>query len=477
MKKIIFLFVLVAAAGAVVWAQQVSLDDVNSASDFLIDWNFNAVQTESVESRFSVQRFTSDVDDFIDTRLYNPAIGAFVFVGGHPTDVTPTVSFGFGKTIGSAYLGIYYGGSLVTGGGDKIENNDIITTTSNADWNNNLAILLGIAGMGFRLDLITGKGMAGDTFRREDYDGVLTGKETNGETSVALGWGAMFGDHNLAPWLRVGYKFPKTVTTSNSSNNTTAPTYRMTDTDKSLLGLQAGALFGLSDTDSLVVEVNYTMQFAREYKGDTKYLMGTVGIPDGPDPYEEGGSWGANLSAYYQRDIAFGKIPGLTLRIKPRLEADFVSVSQSSTKTGAPELPTANWLTLGAGFDVGAEYRYEKIGLYTGFCLDIIEWTNLSRSGGDDANKKNDSRWVISSLVWKDPILEGTMSSPVLKFGVTFTPIKGLVIGAGLDAAMGKLFDLNLSNLQISNVDNINANEKTNGMFSSSFQVTVSYQF
>ena len=124
MKKFILLLAIFLMLSGVAWAQ---LPGINDAGQYFKTWNFNAVQTESVPSRFSVQRFTSDMDDYIDTRFFDPNIGTFMFVGGHANNSTPVVTFGFGRTIGSTYLGLYYAGSLVSGQGDKEEiNNGVI---------------------------------------------------------------------------------------------------------------------------------------------------------------------------------------------------------------------------------------------------------------------------------------------------------------------------------------------------------------
>jgi len=481
MKKVVFLLALVLAAGTAVWA--IDTNDISSASDYFAEWSFNAVQTMSVDSRFSVDMFTADMDNYIDTRFFNPAIGTFVFVGGHKNDavVPPGVSFGYGQTIGKTYLGIYYGGWLGGGDSKKIENDlddDKIAVTSTGNWNNSVAMLFGIAGMGFRLDFITQ-----DSLAKTTYDGKLTEETTNGKTGIALGWStSLFDSYGLTPWVRVGYKFPRIATTSNG-DSTTAPDYKMTALTESLFGAQAGALYKLTDTDSFVAELNYTLQFPDKYEGDTKYGYSTDpwNLSDGPDPYEMDGGWILGLDAYYQKEIGFGKIPGFTLKLRPRLSADFFRRSQSTTnKLDTAELPTVNWLYLVAGLNVAAEYRYKKIGLYTGFSLDIIDWQTISFSGGDDANKTEDSTWKLSGIGWRDHHNDfQPFSAPVLKFGLTFTPIEGLVIGAGLDAAFDQIFKLNLRTMEISSsgTNYSVTNDRIDGLFSTSFLITVSYKF
>ena len=480
MNRFLLMLVLILAASGAVWAQI----GINDAPDKLIDWNFNAVQTESNESRFSVQRFTSDMDTYIDPALYDPEIGTFIFVGGHPNDVTPTFTLGFGKTIGNSYLGVYYGGSLFTGVGrneEKSPINDNITKNSSFSWNSNLALLYGIANMGFRLDLILK-----DAFKKTNFkDSLVWDEPTTGATSIALGWGADFG--LLKPWARIGYKLPITETKTNGSD-TNAPTQRMIRSEDAQVGLLAGAWYGLNDTDSLLAELNFTLQFPREYKGDTKQLMADPDIPSsvGPDPFKDGGGWAADLSASYEKSIELGNetVGITTLRFAPRVGVNFTSWAEEYVISTVPypQLPRANWFTIGTGIDVGAEYRFQKIALYTGFCLDIIEFKTLNLSGG---TKPTDpagyewvhSQWQISGLVWKNPLYGGTMQNPVLKFALAFTPIENLIIGAGIDFSPLEVFDLNLRNMQVSNVKTSPFVGHDGNFGVSDFQVTVSYKF
>jgi hypothetical protein len=114
---------------------------------------------------------------------------------------------GFGKTLANnMYLAAYYGGSIVNAFGQTTKNATDpkkYDTYAYSIWRHNLAILFGITGMGFRLDLIADNAASDrkTVADRRDITHVLE----NG-ASLALGWGASFG--KWSPYAKLGFKFP-----------------------------------------------------------------------------------------------------------------------------------------------------------------------------------------------------------------------------------------------------------------------------
>ncbi|MCL2410899.1 MAG: hypothetical protein FWC97_04575 [Treponema sp.] len=465
MKRIVFALAIALMVSGVVWGQ--GLPGLNDFDNYF-NWNFNAVQTESIESRFTAQVFNADMDLFVDPTFYNPDIGTFVFLGGFQNDnPNSTISFGFGRTLGdnilgASYIGVYYAGSFFNVDSRNTEISDGVRTVTSISWNNYLAVLFGIAGMGFRLDLIMN-----DIFGRTTFDGTVTASEARtGDTSIALGWGQPFG--NFSPWARIGYKFPRTVTTTNRPLHDGVPTLRMVDSREAMLGFQFGALYTLTDVDFLVAEANLMIQFPDEVSGDAALI--------GSEPHRSGGGWTTNLYVHYERQL---EIRRMTFGIKPRLSLDYYTWSLNNTLEGSPEHPRPHWLRANLGLDVGARYRFDKLALYTGFSLDLFDFRSLLFSGGDDANRTDASHWSIRGISWIDYFTGAATANPFFRFGLTFTPVEGLVIGAGLEALLGQLFIFNLRNMEFSSLPNINAGDRTNDIFhpNARFQVTVSYTF
>ena len=378
----------------------------------------NAVITESTESRFSGGSFTSDVDDYIDPAYFNPEIGNFLFLGGTggvAADVqTPTpyaISVGYGKTLGAAYLGLYYAGSLVNASGSTTEGTDPVkdATVSTAEWTNSLAVLFGIAGMGFRLDLV----VPGTTVDQETVDGKLSKETTANAPAVALSWGAALGEIPL--WAKVGFQFPNTTIETDADPNKAA-SKTATTSEGAGLGVTVGADIATGETTSILAEIYFGTIFATSYSGDTKDVL-----TGGPDPYTEGGSLGVGLSASFSKTLTFGEA---TVIIAPNLDLSFISESNNSTAKNAPKLPSSDWFTLSPGLDVGAEYKHDKVGIYTYFGLSFFEWKTLAFTGGDKDNQTKDSEWEFNGITW--------LTTGSLAFGVTFEPVEGLVFGTGV---------------------------------------------
>ena len=524
MKKIVIMLAVALIVSGAVWAQSIS-DAPDYGSVFPSLW---VVPTESTEKRYSAGTFDSDVDNYLDPTAFDGQIGTFMFLGGFPgqngnigaTDPltnfntggsstfgswedndndpdTPdvwvpnfdpptkdTVSVGFAKSFGEkSYLGIYYGGTLVNAYGSQVTGNDANikkTAESTAVWRNNLALLFGIGSTGFTLDLT----MDNTESVTSKIDGKVVSQTVGNAPTVALGWGTNIND-KLTPWVKVGFRFPDTVVTTNgasggmianpdydaakaaAANDPTDPNYDATydpDTPEEILvpqkapdkkatvskgaafGLNAGVWYGLNDTSSVLADLSVAVVLPDSYKGDTKDLLGTPGYVDatdpanpvdvpavpGPDPYTKGGALGIDLYLKYTKALVFGE--NVTVKLKPNLGATFVSMSTKDSRISDKQ-PSYNWFTLGAGIDIGAEYRYDKIALYSGLGLRCFEWNTFGISGGND-KKNRPSEWTFEGLNW-DSSRFGPNGS--LGFGLTFTPIEGLVFGTGLN--IGALFN------------------------------------
>jgi len=179
---------------------------------------------------------------------------------------------------------------------------------------------------------------------------------------------------------------------------------------------------GLQNDQSIYAELQFGANFADSYKGDEDGLklpeLGATPDKDGNyKNYTEGGGIDLNLYAHYQKKLTFGE--ETTVKIKPKVGLGIASESHENSLFDAKH-PSDDVFSASLGLDIGAEYKHGKIGLYTNVGLDFFNWTVTSYPGGKDPNKN--SEWSFSGLAW---------SSSALQFGLTFTPIDGLVFGAG----------------------------------------------
>jgi hypothetical protein len=437
MKKICVMLAIALIVSGSVWGQE-----------------FDAVQTKSVEKQYSAGLFDSDVDNFIDPSFFDGQIGNFVFLGGfhngyegtafnnygpfgtyQDTDNDPdtpevlvydrstlakqrdTISVGYAKTLGTdKYLALYYGGSFVNGYGRKVtdpnpdDNIDVLDRTyADGVWRNKLAVLFGLNNMGFRFDLI----MNNTDEHVETIDGKVSAQTIQDAPAVALSWGLNTG--KLAPWVKLGFKFPDTVVTTNQ-NADGAVDKTMTRSTEAYFLFNAGAWLELDETSSVSADLMFGGELADSVKGD-KDLIGT-------DPYTQGGRFDITLDVDYTKAVTFGD--NTTVKLKPYLGVEFYSQSNDNSLAD-DKVPTDDEFSLWAGIDIGGEYRFDKIALYTGFGLRFFRWDHWGHSGGK--TKNGDTNWEFRGIAW-DPDAFGNTNGN-LRFGLTFTPIEGLVFGAG----------------------------------------------
>jgi len=477
-KKIMVMLAVVLIASGSAWAQV----DEPTTDPFLTLW---AAPTVSTEKRYSAGTFGSDVDDFIDPTAFNGEIGNFMFVGGFPSDGTlsgtdtltgfpntgvtlkDTVSLGYGKTLGEGgkYLGIYYGGSLVNASGSNIaedpdDSDTLKSATREAVWRNKLAVLFGIGKMGITFDLVM------DNTTESGYkseDGKKLASTVTNAPTIALGWGTNIND-KITPWVKLGFKFPDTDFVSSDDSKEYKKATRSYDTK---LGMDAGAWIGLNDTSSMLFNLIVGGQFPASYKGDKEVIGSLPGIidPGQEDPYTEGGAFGMELIANYTKQINLGDVK---LKIKPNLDLVVVSESNNTTIKDAKKQPSDDYFQLKTGLDIGAEYVYDKIALYSGLGLTIFDWQVSGHNGGEkDQKGQVETKWEFSGLAW-----DATRFLPAggLGFGLTFTPIEGLVFGTGLN--IGAIFNPVL--MQLTTGTNPNG---WNLWSNTVLNITVSYKF
>ncbi|MCL2879111.1 MAG: hypothetical protein FWF29_02590 [Treponema sp.] len=477
MKKIALILVILIIASGAVWAQ----------ADM---WKqFNSVQTVSTESRHTAGRWTSDVDNFIDPSLYNPEIGTFAFVGGYPggmgagttTLLTPNangnaISFGVGKTLGKNYLAAYYGGSLVdAAGGAKVQgaNPNKDTTNSNVTWNNNLAVLFGTAGMGFRFDLI-----ANNSSSRNTIDGGTSYRNTTGPT-VALRWGSQTMG-NIMPWLTIGFKFPDQKIFT-AQDPTKKPDKKITVNQNAILNLEADSRYTVNDTVTLLGKLTFNGFFGKSYAGDTNNatILNNLAINLAADgdasqlvannskPWTEGGAWNIDLYAHLQKVLKFGEYT--SIKVRPYMTVDFASVSNDTTvNNNKTKYPYDNTFNLGTGLDVAGQYQFQKIALYTALGLKFFNWTVDGHSGGKTEDKSSD--WTFTGITWNP---DRFTAAGLLGFGLTFTPIDNLILGTGIQfAGIG----FNPQTMQVTTGALSNYTGALNP-FTGTFDITISYKF
>ena len=480
MKKIGVMLAIVLIACGSVWAQ--------------VDFpDFNAVQTKSVEKQYSAGLFDSDVDNYIDPTFFDGQIGTFMFAGGFhngysiptfnvyqypdPPAPTPlgtlpisdTISVGFAKTLGTdKYLALYYGGSFVNAWGskemgDKDDSSrpDYDDAERDAVWRNKLAVLFGLGNMGFRFDLI----MDNTTDHTERTAGKVETQSINDAAAIALSWGANFND-KIFPWVKFGFQFPDTeVRTSLDADGKVDK--KATRSEGAIFLFNAGASIDLNETSSFSADLNVGGLFPTSYKGDKDVVGSLPGYVD-DDPskdngaYTTGGAFGIGLDADYTKVLTFGE--NTTVKFSPNLGLAFGSASNNDSRAD-DKVPSNTVFVLGAGIDIGGEYRYDKIALYTGLGLRFFEWTHYGYLGGKTKNKDTD--WEFRGLAW-DPDAFGNTSGN-LRFGLTFTPIEGLVFGAGVTVPV--------FNPVLMNVGAANATGYGTFWTSGVASVTVSYKF
>jgi len=390
----------------------------------------------SVEARNSAGLFRSNVDHFIDPRWHNPeAEGNFMFVGGD-FNSSPAINFGFSTTVGGMYLAFFYGGHFVYGAGFREIDAGLDETDERvraADWRNNLAVLLGIAGMGIRLDVVVDTGSRAESSR----DGN-TGDDTVTRTrsadavdgrgsSIALTWGANLGQ--IAPWVRVGYRFA--LERERTAEDNDDSDYMVT-TSGGAIEVAGGARFIMSETTAVGGDIWFAGHFADRRRGS----YGGYAFDDRGGAGGDGsGGIGFGLGAYVLHRVDAGPA---ALAFRPTLDFGLSTRSGNwSTDDGTTSDDGQGlgerWTTLRANFHVGGRVQAtERISLFTGASIRLFDWTTWANTDGDDDGADATlSAWGFHGVNIGD-----------LNLGMTFTATENIVFGLGLNNFARRLFNV-----------------------------------
>jgi hypothetical protein len=442
MRKLFLILVVFLTASTVLMAQATPPD---------YHYEFNSVYDAgamSIEAATTNYLFDSDIDNYIDPAFYDAGIGSFLFTGaGVDTGDTGAeeyaLSFGYGKTMAeNAYLGLFYAGTVVDDGTEGFTGDNPTTGYyGNTIWKNNIALLLGLAGMGFRLDII----MDDFTLATADTGGVATRTYTNAP-SLSLFWGTALSE-TFYPYARVGFKLPA-VTTYNDKNNKRSAT---NTTESAIFGLLAGFWAGLTDTTSVIAEASVEGIFGTGWSKDSVWAGGSA------DGYSQGGQLGISLYGSWTKDVAIGQYA--MLKISPNASLAFESehYNRSDRTTKAASAEAFSFLP---ALDFALAYNYDKIGLYTGFTITCFELIANWFTGGDTKNPN--SGWVVDGITW---------IGAQLQFGMTFAPVEGLSIGAKLGFAPFNVARVYFNPLYFPTYGGAANNGNVNG------QLTISYKY
>ena len=475
-KRIVLLAAIATMVSGMVWAQ---VDEPIRDAGFEGIRNLGASTRGSMEARYSAGRFSTPVDTFINPRFFNPDIGTFVFVGGNlgigadSMSLTgDTVHVGFARNFGAFYLGVYYGGNLVEAGGwrrREFEPEDLRDThrSSWAYWENNLAVLLGVAGMGFRLDFVAGHNSGRDTWSGSmdlpdpefmfvdpdrEYVHSWEGRyvNMNGPRRVALTWGTRLLDGAVSPWVRVGYAFSDVELRYNEISNRfgSASIERRLDVGNAF-EITGGARFRTGDNSVAGASLHFT-NTAGSRERYTFTASGTLPGPAGdrpsiqaPDDFENryGGMTGFGLNTYFQTSHNLGVV---AFGIRPTLDAGMTLVSNSwyGDTIDWHELGD-RYFTLRSSVDLGIRLRRSeesRLTFFAGTTVQLFNWNTWAPTGdNDELSEARYSSWSFFGIGAGIPAAFGVLGGN-LAFGMTVTPVEYVVIGLGLNSIVNELF-------------------------------------
>ncbi|MCL2381851.1 MAG: hypothetical protein FWC64_09725 [Treponema sp.] len=478
MKKIVLLCAVAVLAGGMAWAQVppaltppgtpggagttppwstpnwgAALPLPNAGTGLQGRTNLGALGALSIEGNHSAGRFSSDADDFIDVRFHNPQLHNFFFLGTNfgsagPGGVEPsrTVHFGLSRVVGDMYLAFYYGGTFVDAVGQRNRENPQTPDPADrfdarartANWNNRFAVLLGVADMGFRLDV----GMSMNTWQVREEGSNYEDRErwrTNAPF-LALTWGANMGDvlpwgEELLPWARVAYRLP-----NRSRVGVSAPNYDFDSrwTGNAAIEVSGGARLVLSPATALGTD----LWFSNVFQGRVR-----VSETSESDVANQlgGGRMGFGLGVYYVHNIDFGDV--FELRFRPLMNFGYTRVNRDQNiNNNTIEIIGDRWTSLHTGVEVGASLQIsERISLFSGTTMRVFDWTTRAETGRD-RNRPGifdaDDNYIPAPNLdshrssWR---VSGILTSGIT-FGMVFTPIENVEIGIGLNPFVNGLF-------------------------------------
>jgi hypothetical protein len=429
MKKIAAVFVAAMVVGGAAWAAPTDPTGGEGRKGIV---NTGVSPTGSIERRSSAGMFSSDIDNFIKPRFYDSKIGTFLYAGANIPSDASRFDFGFAKSIGDLYLGFYYGGGLLDANGKLSPattdpNTPKEVGTDKVNWDSDFALLLGVAGMGIRLDAHVPTNSVYD--RNVGKDGnveVDTTKTTvTYAPSFALAWGTQMGD--LAPWARVGYRFAD-VTVWNDKKSDADKTGKDNYTrtaEKAAFELSGGAEYAMGEgAVGGALNVGITLPKVETLK---KRPSG-----DKDQTNRQGGMLGVGLSAYYSRTFDFDSVK---LGFSPNV--GFALSQRSNSWAGDSGSGVAYgdiWTTLDLGVDMGITWQIsQKAAVFTGATVNAFDWTTAAKTGkvkvGDKEVADKDSAWIINGV---------TINNPTI--GLTYSPVENITVGLVLNDFIFGLF-------------------------------------
>lgn len=379
------------------------------------DFGFDQMPNLSTAARSSAGMFGSVADDLINPRFHNPDVDTLLFLGANPVpSAGGHVNVGFARNFGVLYLGIVYSGAFVdvaTGARDREFHPGNLPDASrqSVTWNNNLAVLFGVAGMGFRLDanmMGTTSGSSRDFTYVDGGGPSFTESRMFNGPRLALTWGADFGF--VAPWARVGYRFADSVVRNFWDDDYA---YEQRLTANMAVGASAGARLNLSEASSLGVALHYGHTFPdwEEYSGT--YPVGDNRFPDSDFSNSRHGGIGFGLGVYFLHMIEAGIAE---IGFSPNLNAGLTQRSNDwSGGTIIWAAPWDRWISVDGGLDVGVRVRLgEMFSFNTGANIRLFDWTYWSQFGGDDMHPARGSAWRVSGVSVGDVGVGVTMTPP-----------------------------------------------------------------
>jgi len=482
MKKIIILAIAVLLVAGTAWAQfppgfappgkpdlpnafDPDHDDYDAPKLGDMFGRFSAVKTESVESRTSFGIFGSMVDDYIGVNSYDADIGTFAFLGGFDGDVISeeevSFSLGVAKTMNFGYMAFYYGGRVVDARGTKSTNfqeegdpdgtKDTVTKRSTAQWENSLAVLLGTSNIGaFRLDFIFDLESDRRTIEGTpvaELKDSFQGYPAN-NVSIAATWGGIdfFG---FDPYITLGFKVPGGYSMERAhdvagSIKTSELKYRQ----NGAIGLQTGVFHGAT---GLFGDIAFLYGLGTKYE----HINNST---DTQVTTEVKGSSAIDFAlrvGYFNNSFDVGKF---SFGVCPLVAAGFGSQSRNTTTSISPKpdpapvdqsMASDRWFEVSGDIDLGMRFKInEKFALYTGTSLSLFDYASVREKGGEkksgnqDETRADEKSWTFRGISWDDT------DGGNLRFGLTFTPVQGFVIGAGIDTS--SYFRANLADMETS---------------------------
>ena len=446
MKKLLLIFTVAVLAGGIAWAQ---IPPPLEENGFYGRLGLDVVPLLSTQATSTGRIFRSTGEAFINPRFHDPEMeGTFMFWGGdlrlsgNPDDASYRADFGFARNFGAFYMGFYFGGGFVDAGGTR-------TTTTGPDvdirhrttiWDANLAVLIGIANMGFRLDLgIVNEEGSDNT--RDSTDSPTTDtviRDRASAPSVALTWGARMGD--LAPWARIGFRAANSYR-SDITNLGADPVYTTETINTSNGGFEiaAGAEFGLGESSVLGGDIWFGTT-SRTRERFTTTASGAEGRARERDDRLPGSPTGFGLGFYYERIIdfdsaAFGFRPNMNLGVTGTNRNHDLYPPPGGGAPASWEVLGSRWFTLNFGVDVGARWQAtERMALYTGVTVRAFEWNTWSETGRNNLDSDNiidasASNWWFDGIQLRN-----------LNIGMVFTPAESIVLGLNLGSFIDGLF-------------------------------------